>query len=127
MAPTVGTSPIWNSKDLDPYKSEKPDPYQSERPGLDQNGLDPQHCFLMSGDDNNYDIGGPFCHFWYFLILDIFSSLTALMIQFIWTIDRGFVLIRTVNQQIYIPVAFCSPCERGGEIARLCHSSDSMG
>jgi hypothetical protein len=35
----LGTVPLWNGKDLDPYRSEKQDsdPYQ--------NGLDPQHCF----------------------------------------------------------------------------------
>jgi hypothetical protein len=51
----LGTLPLRNGKDLDPYQSENhdpdpyrnekydPDPYQIEKKDPDQRGLDPQH------------------------------------------------------------------------------------
>ncbi len=45
----LGTLPLWNGKNLDPYQIEKqdPDPCLSEKQNPDpyQKGLDPQHCY----------------------------------------------------------------------------------
>jgi hypothetical protein len=48
----LGTLPLWNGMDPDPYQIEKqdPDPYQSENQDPDpyQKGLDPQYCSMVT-------------------------------------------------------------------------------